>query len=149
MIPLPNPTRTAARTPRPKEKGIGQPLPNRLAVNTEIKEAQAPTDRSIPFASMTRDMPRVNRARGLPARRIFVIFWRLKNSGTAAAKSAKTTTKRITPLGICSIAANLRARMGELTMCRNFFKLFGGLSGVPRKVVDFGFQTEHFLNHIL
>jgi hypothetical protein len=99
---------------------------------------------------MTRDMPRVNRARGLPARRIFVIFWRLKNSGTAAAKSAKTTTKRIAPLGICPrIAVNLRARMGGLTMCRNIFKFFGGLSGVPRKVVDFGFQTEHFLNHIL
>jgi hypothetical protein len=48
---------------------------------------------------MTRDMPRVNRARGLPAKRIFVIFWMLKNSGTTAPKRIKTKIKRMTPLG--------------------------------------------------
>jgi hypothetical protein len=149
MTPFPNPTRSAANTPRPKEMPIGQPPPNRLAVKTETNEVQAPMDRSIPFASMTRDMPKVNKAKGLPARRIFVKFSTLKNSGTTAAKSAKTTRKRIAPLGTCPrIAANLRSGIEDMIPGNNFTEFRGVLSGIPGEAVGFGFQAKHFFHYI-
>jgi len=115
IIPLRRPKRAPTRIPAIIENIILNFAPKRRAMMIPTNEISEPTERSIPFVSMTSDIPKPIIANGLLCNKILVIFIVLKNCGAVMEKTIRMTTNNGMTLGI------LKAFL-SITCFSGFFK---------------------------
>ena len=87
IIPLKRPKKEPTNMPAIIENMMLNFAPNRIAMTIPTNEISEPTERSIPFVSMTRDIPKAIIANGLLCNKILVTFIGLKNFGAVIAKT--------------------------------------------------------------
>ena len=103
IIPLKIPKKEAVRMPEKIANSTPNLPPNKPAVTILTNETSEPTERSMPFVSITSDIPKVRIANALLCIKIFFKFIILKKYGAGLANKIKTIRNKSTALGIIVI----------------------------------------------
>ena len=107
IIPLKRPKQEPTNMPAIIENIMLNFPPNKIAITIPTNESSEPTERSIPFVSITSDIPRAIIANGLLCNKILVKFMVLKNFGAILAKTRRIATNNGIALGILTFLVSV------------------------------------------